>query len=414
MKFFCWFDTDSHPAIQEMMRNLMTKLLPLVEKGVPINQIIDANDLPYDTSKMPWGDHWWIPMGQAPAAWTLDAGPDALTGPAIPEGQTDDQDADGKSTNYNCDHNGIENCKLTMDNEKDLRSSIWAKYANSFSPIEAQYKSALRSFFRRQKADVLARLERAFAAKSTDAVKADDLIARVMFDITEENKKLVVVHKVFFAKASDLGIAQSLSEVAGIEGKPLADAVRRLRLSPTVRNAIAVSSHKITSVNKTTQHRIARQLAAGLEAGEGLQQLKRRIDAAIDTSSSATGRAGLIARTQTAGGVSAGRQAGMVDAGVELKGWLSAQDSAVRPTHKNADYKYADGIPVHQPFDIGGVKLMYPGDPNASDVGEIANCRCALVPVLRANKTWSLADYDQAKVLVYADIEPLLNEVPHA
>ncbi|MGH2271384.1 phage minor head protein [Anaerohalosphaeraceae bacterium U12dextr] len=250
--------------------------------------------------------------------------------------------------------------------------------------------------------------------KGSDIIKADDLIARIMFDISEENKKLIVLHKVFFGKASDLGIAQSLSEVAGIGGKPLADAVRRLRLSPTVRNAIAVSSHKITLVNKTTQNRIARQLVAGLEAGEGLPQLKRRIDQVIDTSSAATGRAGLIARTQTAGGVSAGRQAGLSDAGVQLKGWLSAQDSAVRPTHKNADYKYADGIPINHPFDIGGVKLMYPGDPNSTDVGEIANCRCALVPVAAHGKTWTLTDYDQVKVLTYAEIEPLLNEVSHA
>ncbi|MGH2271383.1 phage portal protein [Anaerohalosphaeraceae bacterium U12dextr] len=115
MKFFCWFDTDSHPAIQEMMRDMLTKLLPLVEKGVPLNQIIDANDLPYDTSKMPWGEHWWVPMGQVPAQWTLDAGPDALTGPVIHEGTTDeDEDENGKAIPCDCDQHEIENRKSKM------------------------------------------------------------------------------------------------------------------------------------------------------------------------------------------------------------------------------------------------------------------------------------------------------------
>jgi uncharacterized protein with gpF-like domain len=55
--------------------------------------------------------------------------------------------------------------------------------------------------------------------------------------------------------------------------------------------------------------------------------------------------------------------------------WLSSRDSKVRPDHAAAD---GQTRPVGLPFTVGGVELMYPGDP-VGPPGEVVNCRCTML-----------------------------------
>lgn len=59
------------------------------------------------------------------------------------------------------------------------------------------------------------------------------------------------------------------------------------------------------------------------------------------------------------------------------KRWVTRHDSRVRHTHRQAD---GQTVPVNQPFQVGGVSLMFPGERDAV-YGEIVNCRCVLVGV---------------------------------
>jgi hypothetical protein len=93
-----------------------------------------------------------------------------------------------------------------------------------------------------------------------------------------------------------------------------------------------------------------------------------------------------------------------------LKGWLSARDNNVRPEHRKAETVYAAGIPVGQPFVVGGEMLMYPGDPSGS-AAMIINCRCMQIALAAAGKTFDMDYYDRAKILSETDIEPFLSEV---
>ena len=70
----------------------------------------------------------------------------------------------------------------------------------------------------------------------------------------------------------------------------------------------------------------------------------------------------------------------MNHAGVKKKRWVTSGDSEVRRLHRDAGYRYREGIPVDQPFVLGGDFLMYPGDPNGS-AANIINCRCVQVSV---------------------------------
>jgi len=96
----------------------------------------------------------------------------------------------------------------------------------------------------------------------------------------------------------------------------------------------------------------------------------------------------MIARTETIRASNAGSQALFNDWGVELKEWIATPDNRARATHLAAWSDYSEGgtpgpIPMDQVFGVGGSSLMYPGDPSGSP-GETINCRCVLVPFMKA------------------------------
>ncbi len=95
-------------------------------------------------------------------------------------------------------------------------------------------------------------------------------------------------------------------------------------------------------------------------------------EAYINTTMKGLGtRASLIARTETTGAANFGRQAQMSTDGIKSNIWL-AQPSA-RDSHAEISGKE---VPIGEEFGYG---LRYPGDPQAA-VGQIANCRCVLLP----------------------------------
>jgi len=63
-------------------------------------------------------------------------------------------------------------------------------------------------------------------------------------------------------------------------------------------------------------------------------------------------------------------------AGMNAKMWLSQRDDEVRHSHWEAD---GQASALDTPFEVGGERLMYPGDPNGS-FGMIHLCRCTMLP----------------------------------
>jgi len=393
---FIWFDTDQHPTVQRAKQEQAGKVLKFTEAGVPLNQIIEAHDLPYE--RVDWGDDWWIGMGQVPARYTLEAGFEGLTGPSLPEGEPPGGEEPGKSV---VSVPSVVNEKA--DEQQRLR--IWRNWVTSWAGIEKEYQGALRTLFVRQQRILLEKLKKVLAEYKavSDEIKAmsDEIIARVVFDLNIENNKLKVINHTFFEKGSELGIRQSLSEALGVKGDKLDELVKRAKLKPQVKRSLLISSHKIVKVNQTTQNLVANQLRKGLDAGEGLNELSKRIS---NTLGSNRARALSIARTQTAGAVETGRFAGMQEAGIEKKTWLTSRDNEVRDSHLTAESRYADGIALDVPFQVGSDFLMYPGDPNDS-AGNIINCRCLMLAKAGAGRSFDLAYYSNLQFYSYNDMQ---------
>ena len=389
---FAWFAIDDHPTMQAAKREMADKAAIYAKNGVPMNQLIQAYDLPFEET--PWGNEWWVSAGLIPARFTLDAGVEGIGGPSLPEG--DGGDGEPEEEEDDATGKGVDPLRAK---EIDPDHKLWRRWIASWSALEKEYTAALRTFFLRQQRVLITKLKQALSDKT---IKADtsDVIARVVFDLKVENNKLKVINNTFFEKGAELGIRQGLTETAGLAGDALTEAAETVMQKPLVKGRRIVSNTKITGVNKTTQRIINNTLRTGIEKGEPLNDLADRIADALGGNRK---RALSIARTETSGAVSTGRHAGFQEAKVDGKGWVTSGDDHVRDSHQKAGRDYSTPIPLNTPFVVGREQLMFPGDPNGSP-GEIINCRCLEIALAMSDRDGSLVRYQTITFYSYSDM----------
>lgn len=129
---------------------------------------------------------------------------------------------------------------------------------------------------------------------------------------------------------------------------------------------------------------VAHETAVGINLGEGIPELRRRIDSVLSTTETERwpNRATVIARTETIGALNAGRMEAFLAMAAEEPDvqfetiWLSTSDARTRETHVEADQQR---VPLGSPFTVGGFQLWFPGDPTGPPQ-EVIQCRC--VPLL--------------------------------
>lgn len=131
---------------------------------------------------------------------------------------------------------------------------------------------------------------------------------------------------------------------------------------------------KVKQVSDYTRDLIKAAIFAGEEAAETRREIAKRIVSQTGGSIAAM-RAKRIAATETHSAAMFGQDAAADATGLELtREWISAEDSRARPSHAQANgQKRAKNVP----FDVGGHKMVRPGDPDAP-AGEIVNCRCVV------------------------------------
>lgn len=154
-------------------------------------------------------------------------------------------------------------------------------------------------------------------------------------------------------------------------------------------------------VDDTTSAYISEMLRQATEEGWGIPQMQNRLEFMFEQWMKGNVpperfawledrmppyRREMIARTETHRASIAGSYTLFLAWGVEQKEWLGTPDNRIRPDHQVAWVKYSRGgkpgpIPMDKPFEVGGAKLMYPGDPDGP-ADQIINCRCALLPVV--------------------------------
>ena len=122
----------------------------------------------------------------------------------------------------------------------------------------------------------------------------------------------------------------------------------------------------------------------GINAGEGVPELAKRIDATLLNSGSERwkNRAVVVARTESMGAYNGGTLDAFkviqeeTDEKLE-KVWLATMDTRTRDTHFIAD---GQRVPFAAPFIVGGFPGMFPGDPTLP-AQEVIQCRCTFLVV---------------------------------
>lgn len=100
--------------------------------------------------------------------------------------------------------------------------------------------------------------------------------------------------------------------------------------------------------------------------------LRERFSEFSRTQATMLARTDLISLTNGASVATATSLGGQAPA---LKTWLATRDNRTRPDHVSAS---GQTVPLDQPFNVAGVPLMYPGDPDGPD-SQCINCRCTLI-----------------------------------
>ena len=139
-------------------------------------------------------------------------------------------------------------------------------------------------------------------------------------------------------------------------------------------------TNRMVRTSEDTYDLVAGQVAEAVNLGEGIPQIRDRVDQVLSTTATERwpNRATVVARTEAIGALNAGRndafQAYAEDEPDEEleKVWLATSDSRTRKTHQIAD---GQRVPLDQPFIVGGFPLMFPGDPSGPPQ-EVIQCRC--------------------------------------
>lgn len=329
-------------------------MLNYVQMGIPVNQLISAFDLPFE--EVEGGD---LPRPPATPGFGSAPAPRPETPPRPKEIQP------------------------VHRNTKWERHTIqWKHFDRKVASYEERMAVSVRAFFRGQKRRVLAALEanadrifKPFGKAQGEPFFDINLILK----IEQEMKKMRKATDEFISGAYfDFAVATGREAKPGFAfniGDPRAvDWLEKKQLK-LVKEVTDYTQERLTD---DVVDSIRDAVAEGLSRGETLKAIVERIDDTYQLANDT--RAARIAQTEIISASNAGSFEGLKQLGVEKKEWISSRDDRVRDTH--ASLEEDDPIDSDQFFiSPSGAKLMFPGDPDCGDAGEVINCRCQVVGV---------------------------------
>lgn len=242
-------------------------------------------------------------------------------------------------------------------------------------PKARNFEATLKSIFERQKKEVIGNIK----SLGVGVTKDDrEQLMSGLFSVERWNKIISTECRPFIERmiidGFDGGKGQ-MSAVGVSFNIPPKDAIRFLQTY-----TIRFSDKFASSVNLTTLDAIKFAIADGLEAGEGISGIKKRI---FDVYSEADEkRASVIARTETKRALEAGHVASYEAAGVKQMEWLADDDACEFCAAVNGKI-----VEVGSIFESGKLSGA-DGGIMSLDYGPVEypplhpNCECALIPVI--------------------------------
>lgn len=244
-------------------------------------------------------------------------------------------------------------------------------YERTRNRLKQRFKGALVRVLKFAKHETLRKLHRyMFSARPLQAQDAGldhpDAV-RITFDREQLRQDLLQMLQVQLPGAVQMVANETLAAI-GYRDPWLMPAQETLDL-------IAMRQNLITGVSDEIFGDVQREISEGLNAGESLDQIAKRISSTFNAFTEA--RAELIADTETSAAYGFAGQAAARAAGVQYKQWIHAG----LPLVPREDHLAIDGliVPIDEPYPVGDPPLMYPHDPDGS-AEDVINCGCISIP----------------------------------
>lgn len=318
---------------------------------------------------LPWGDAWWAPGGLIPVEGIAptddgsdvpDAGDD--TGEDVPRGSGGDGATPVEPL---ADPSRLAVAPLAVMrggpafDSADHRAAM-ARAEDAMRPHERAIEREMRAIFEAQRASVLDKLRDARVAGG----------AQMRLGIAD---LAPLFSRARWIRDSRIRMLPRLLDAARAGGRDVAKALDETPAANAAANAMRRQAQRFaTLVTDTTWDRLRGSLAAGIEEGESIADLAKRVGAVFDRRSRSD--AMMIARTEShaayhRGGFETVKGFG----GAFEKTWLSAGDARVRDDHVEL---HGETVGMNEPFVIDGIEADGPGDFNEARLD--INCRCTV------------------------------------
>lgn len=241
--------------------------------------------------------------------------------------------------------------------------------------IERHFTNAVQRVLKFAKHETLRKLHRykyshrPLTAQEETPIHPDSV--RIAFDVDELRRDLLAALDQEGRSALDSAASDTLESVGYRDPW-------KLPAQETL-DFIARRQNLLSNVPQEIFDLIREEISAGLNKGESIRELSRRITRAFDEIGKT--RAELIAQTETAAAYSFASDKAARAAGIQYKKWIHSVISEVpRPDHLGIDGLI---VPFDEPFPVGNPPLMYPHAPDGS-AEDVINCRCMSIPVTEA------------------------------
>jgi len=359
-----------------------------IDKGVPLNDVIDAFDLPFPRQQ--WGGTWYKPIG------LVDVNEDFVPGDGHEPGSETPPAQEQGATSLLRHVDNVQ--RVAADKQRARIHRLWLA---SWAGLERAAYGKLKAHFntlRKATLDRLFKLLPKAEGRTFDEAERRDLIGQILFDLGEANGLLSSKVGPLIREVFALGGAQSMQEAADAQGqdKPAAFDLGAAGAAAKLRRRQV----RITEVNRKLQKQLRETIAEAMSAGETTDQIAERVRHKFNL---ATSKARTIAMTETGGAVEEARQEGRKQAGVPLKSWLWSRKESGRPSHAATEGEtMAAPIRNDDVFVIAGTGVTAP-HPRGSGVAEHdINCGCTAISRYEGDSIKAVLDrYESRGFLTY-------------
>jgi len=253
----------------------------------------------------------------------------------------------------------------------ERKTFLWKQFDRLTTRIMKSYMKIIDTFFSKQESEMLARLGKGSEGGEYKVFpgKAKIDIEAVLFNEKGEVEKWAAESKKIHTVSVEENGKRELLNV----GSTISFDVTNPRVAEFIRT---FGLQKATSVMDSLKEEIANSLAIGVEAGEGIPELKNRIQHSYAGFKDEGWKATRIARTEVISASNQGALEAYKQSGLRLKkGWLSSHLPDARDEHLLMESRKP--IPVDRDFVLpSGATCATPGQ--TGDPAEDCNCACSV------------------------------------